>query len=360
MAKSAVRGAASCGFAALVGAPPPAVAPAAAVATTTAFGSARSACARTASALGDARAASLGAGASAVCGAPLQSGLGGAVTAPPAAAAAAAKRAPGYRRRLRATAAASGDAAASPGQVAVVTGATRGIGRAIALALGHAGCRVVVNYRGSRAEDAEAVLREIRDGGGDGMTACADMASGEDVEALFKAVTDAYGTVDILVNNAGLTRDALVMRMSAEQWQSLLDVNLTGVFRCTQAAAKIMLRKRTGRIVNIASVVGQIGNAGQANYAAAKGGILGLTKANAKEFAPRGVTVNAVAPGFIESTMTESLPSDEIIKAIPLGRLGKPDEVAGVVRFLACDDAASYITGHTFNVDGGLAIGAGS
>merc|ERR1711871_1840791 len=166
------------------------------------------------------------------------------------------------------------------------------------------------------------------------------------------------GQVDILVNNAGITRDTLVMRMKKAQFDEVINTNLGGVFMCTKAAFKVMAKARTGRIINIASVVGQIGNPGQANYAAAEGGVLGMTKAMAKEFGGRGVTVNAVCPGFIESDMTKDLDQTALLSAIPLKRLGQPSEVAGLVRFLALDPASSYITGHCFNVDGGMAIGA--
>ena len=185
-----------------------------------------------------------------------------------------------------------------------------------------------------------------------------DVSQAADVAALFQTVVATYGAVDVLVNNAGITRDTLLMRMKQAQWQEVIDLNLTGVFLCTQAAAKLMIKARAGRIVNIASVVGQIGNPGQVNYAAAKGGVLGLTMATAKEVASRGVTVNAVAPGFIASDMTAELPLDKIKAMIPMGRLGEAAEVAGMVTFLATDPAAAYVTGHTFNVDGGIAIGA--
>jgi 3-oxoacyl-[acyl-carrier protein] reductase len=177
---------------------------------------------------------------------------------------------------------------------------------------------------------------------------------------MFKEAVEKFGTVDVLINNAGITRDTLVMRMKPAQWQDVIDTNLSGVFYCTQAFFKLAAKKRTGRVVNISSVVGQIGNPGQANYAAAKGGVIGLTYANAKEFAVRGVTVNAVCPGYIESDMTAVLDESYLEKVsamIPLKRLGKPEEVAGMTRFLALDPAAAYITGHTFNVDGGIGIG---
>jgi len=178
---------------------------------------------------------------------------------------------------------------------------------------------------------------------------------------MFDKAVEAFGTVDVLINNAGITKDTLVMRMKPQQWQDVIDTNLSGVFYCTQAFFKIASKKRSGRVINIASVVGQVGNPGQANYAAAKGGVIGLTMSNAKEFAGRNVLVNAVCPGFIASDMTAEL-SEEYLKtvsaAIPLKRLGDPEEVAGMVRFLALDPAAGYITGHCFNVDGGLAMGS--
>ena len=182
----------------------------------------------------------------------------------------------------------------------------------------------------------------------------------DQVDAMMKAAVDAFGTIDVLVNNAGITRDTLVMRMKPEIWQEVIDINLTGVFYCTKAFFKVASKKRTGRIINISSVVGQIGNPGQANYAAAKGGVLGLTKANAKEFSSRNITVNCICPGFIATDMTAELDEEylkKVCEGIPLGRLGKPEEVAGMTRFLALDPACDYITGHTFNVDGGIAIG---
>lgn len=186
-------------------------------------------------------------------------------------------------------------------------------------------------------------------------------ADPDEIKVMFDKIVEEYGTCDVLINNAGITADTLVMRMKPEQWQSVIDVNLSGVFYCTQAFFKLAAKKRTGRIVNISSVVGQIGNPGQANYAAAKGGVIALTMSNAKEFAARGVTVNCLCPGFIETDMTAKLSEDylkQVSDGIPLKRLGKPEEVAGMTRFLALDPAADYITGHTFNVDGGIAIGA--
>lgn len=242
------------------------------------------------------------------------------------------------------------------GQVAVVTGASRGIGRAIALSLGGAGCRVVVNYAKSSGA-ADEVVQLVHDAGGEAVAVQADVTDSEGVSALFAATKEHYGGLDVLVNNAGITRDTLLLRMKRAQWDDVLRTNLSAVFDCTQAAVKIMVRQRKGRIVNISSVVGQIGNAGQVNYAAAKAGVIGLTMAAAKEVAPRGVTINAVAPGFIKSDMTEQLDLEGITGMIPMRRLGEPEEVAGLVKFLALDPAAAYITGHVLNVDGGIAIG---
>ena len=194
------------------------------------------------------------------------------------------------------------------------------------------------------------------------LSPCACLGSKpDDIKKLFDASVEAFGTVDVLVNNAGITRDGLVLRMKPEQWQEVIDVNLSGVFYCTQAFFKLASKKRTGRIINISSVVGQIGNPGQANYAAAKGGVIGMSMANAKEFSGRGITVNTVCPGFIATDMVGKLDEaylEKVSEGIPLKRLGKPEEVAGMVRFLALDPAADYITGHTFNVDGGIAMGA--
>lgn len=243
------------------------------------------------------------------------------------------------------------------GPVCVVTGAARGIGRAVALELGGKGCRVVVNYASSAAA-ADDVVAEVKSVGGDAVAVQGNVGDADGVKGIFQAALDSFGRVDVLVNNAGITADTLLLRMKAKQWQDVIDTNLTGVFMCTQAAAKLMLKQKSGRIVNMTSVVGKIGNPGQVNYAASKAGVIGLTMSAAKECAVRGVTVNAVAPGFINSDMTADLPLDVIKKMIPMGRLGHASEVAGLVRYLALDPSAAYITGHTFSVDGGISIGA--
>ena len=240
-------------------------------------------------------------------------------------------------------------------RVAIVTGASRGIGRAVALALASEGANVVVNYASS-SNAAEEVVAAITEAGGNAITAQADVSKIEQVDALLNTTLEKFGRVDVLVNNAGITRDTLLLRMKPEDWQAVIDLNLTGVFLCTKAVSKGMLKQRSGRIINIASVAGQMGNPGQANYSAAKAGVIGFTKTVAKELASRGITVNAVAPGFIVTDMTNDLKSEEILKYIPLGRYGEPEEVAGMVRFLAADSAAAYITGQVFNVDGGMVM----
>lgn len=240
-------------------------------------------------------------------------------------------------------------------QVAVVTGASRGIGRAVALMLAAAGLKVVVNYARSSTA-AEEVVNLIVEKGGEAIAVQGDVSQAEDVDKLFKSALEKFGRVDVLVNNAGITRDTLLMRMKPEDWQAVINLNLTGVFLCIKAVTKPMLKQKGGRIINIASVVGQMGNPGQANYSAAKAGAIGLTKTVAKELASRGVTVNAVAPGFIATDMTEKVKTDDLLQFIPLGRLGTAQEVAGMVRFLATDPAAAYITGQVFNVDGGMVM----
>lgn len=241
------------------------------------------------------------------------------------------------------------------GKVAIVTGASRGIGRSTALALAAEGARVVVNYASSQAS-ADQVVAEIAVLGSEAIALAADVSNADQVESLVNATMEKWGQVDVLVNNAGITRDTLLLRMKPEEWQAVINLNLTGVFLCTRAVSKIMLKQRSGRIINITSVAGQMGNPGQANYSAAKAGVIGFTKTVAKELASRGITVNAVAPGFIATDMTTNLKADEILKFIPLGRYGQPEEVAGLIRFLAADPAAAYITGQTMNVDGGMVM----
>lgn len=242
-------------------------------------------------------------------------------------------------------------------KVAIVTGGSRGIGRAIAIELATQGAIAVVNYASSSVA-AEAVVTEIMAAGGQAIAIQADVSKIDQVDALVNAVIEKFSRVDILVNNAGITRDTLLMRLKPEDWQAVIDLNLTGVFLCTRAVSKIMLKQRSGRIINITSVAGQIGNPGQSNYSAAKAGVIGFTKSVAKELASRGITVNAVAPGFITTDMTSNLnKTEDILKYIPLGRFGQPEEVAGMVRFLAADPAATYITGQVFNVDGGMVMG---
>ncbi|CAM9310358.1 unnamed protein product [Discosporangium mesarthrocarpum] len=243
-------------------------------------------------------------------------------------------------------------------KIAIVTGASRGLGASIAKGLAGAGCNVVVNYAASSGA-ADEVVASIKAEGGQAVALKADVSKVDEVNSLVQGALAAFpdDDIEVLVNNAGITRDTLVMRMKPEQWQQVIDLNLSGVFYCSQAVSKLMIKKRKGHIVNIASIVGQIGNPGQANYAAAKGGVIGMTRSMAKEFSSRGITVNAVCPGFIESDMTAELDLESIKKIIPLGRLGKPEEVAGMVRYLATDASSCYVTGHTFNVDGGLAIG---
>ena len=241
------------------------------------------------------------------------------------------------------------------GQTALVTGASRGIGRAVALELAGAGATVAVNYASSSGA-AEEVVAQISAAGGSAYALKADVSQEDQVEQLMAAVLERSGSLDVLVNNAGITRDGLLMRMKTEDWQAVLELNLSGVFLCTRAITRTMLKQKRGRIINITSVVGLMGNAGQANYAAAKAGVIGLTRSTARELASRGITVNAVAPGFIATDMTKDLKADELLNAIPLGRYGQPEEVAGAVRFLAADPAAAYITGQVLQVDGGMVM----
>lgn len=240
-------------------------------------------------------------------------------------------------------------------QVAIVTGASRGIGKATAIALASEGAKVVINYARSSGA-AEALVAEIQAAGGEAIALQADVSQEDQVADLVEKTLAQWGQIDVLVNNAGITKDTLLMRMKLDDWQAVIDLNLTGVFLCTKAVTKPMMKKRRGRIINITSVAGLMGNPGQANYSAAKAGVIGFTKTIAKELASRNIVANAVAPGFIATDMTEGLAADEILKYIPLGRYGQPEEIAGMVRFLAADPAAAYITGQTFNVDGGMVM----
>ena len=243
------------------------------------------------------------------------------------------------------------------GKIALVTGSSRGIGRAIALELARQGCKVVVNYR-ANASAAGAVVEEIRGQGGEALAVGADVSDFDQARQLVEATLEAYGTVDILVNNAGIARDTLLMRMSEQDWDAVIDTNLKGAFNCIKAVQRTMLRKRSGRIINVGSVVGITGNAGQANYAAAKAGLIGLTKALGKELGSRNITVNLVAPGFIQTDMTADLSEkivEQAVALIPLGSMGQPEDVASAVAFLA-SESASYITGQVLCIDGGLAM----
>ncbi|MFD2670148.1 3-oxoacyl-[acyl-carrier-protein] reductase [Marinicrinis sediminis] len=242
-------------------------------------------------------------------------------------------------------------------QVALVTGASRGIGKAIALALAEAGADVAVNYAGSE-QAAQEVVEQIEAMGRKAVKIQANVSDSAQVNEMIQQVTDQFGKLDILVNNAGITRDNLIMRMKEEEFDEVIATNLKGVYNCIRGVTRQMMRQRSGRIVNISSVVGVLGNAGQANYVAAKAGVIGLTKSCAREFASRGITVNAVAPGFIETDMTDELKDEQkaqILQQIPLGRMGQPEHIAKAVVFLASPDAA-YMTGQTIHVDGGMVM----
>lgn len=241
-------------------------------------------------------------------------------------------------------------------KVVVVTGGSRGIGRAVAVCMARPGTRIYVNYSRADSTDVDETAALVAQAGGDARGFRVDVASKQDIQGFFEAIVEESGRVDILVNNAGLTRDGLLVRMKESDWDHVLTVNLKGAFLCIQAAAKIMMRQRAGRIINMTSVVGAMGNAGQANYAASKAGLIALTKTAAKELSSRGITVNAVAPGFIDTAMTAGLPEkvkEAMLEQIPLRRVGSPEDVAQAVAFLA-SDAASYITGQVLHVNGGM------
>jgi 3-oxoacyl-[acyl-carrier protein] reductase len=242
------------------------------------------------------------------------------------------------------------------GKVALITGASRGIGAAIALRLAAEGATIAINYYPGCEDDAAGVVQQIESAGGHAAAFVGDVSDSSSCQTVVEAVVAGLGALDILVNNAGITRDGLMVRMSDADWNAVISTNLSGVFFMSRAAAKVMMKARTGSIVNIASVVGMMGNAGQANYSAAKAGVIGLTKTTAREFASRGVRCNAVAPGFIETDMTAKLPDsvrEALMGEIALGRLGSPEDVASAVTFLASDDA-SYITGQVLAIDGGM------
>lgn len=242
-------------------------------------------------------------------------------------------------------------------KIAVVTGASRGIGKAIAMKFAQLGATVVINYNGS-AQKAEEVKQSIIADGGRAVIKQCNVADYDACEAFIKEVIDQFGRIDILVNNAGITKDGLIMRMSEEDFTNVVDVNLKGTFHCIRFASRQMMKQRSGRIINMSSVVGISGNAGQINYAASKAGVIGMTKSAAKELASRGITVNAIAPGYIETDMTNVLSDkvkEETMKQIPLGRLGQTGDIAAAAAFLASDEAG-YITGQVLAVDGGMAI----
>ncbi|MCP3761960.1 3-oxoacyl-[acyl-carrier-protein] reductase [Domibacillus sp. A3M-37] len=243
------------------------------------------------------------------------------------------------------------------GKTALVTGASRGIGKAIALELARHGADVAVNYAGNE-QKAKEVANEIQAMGRRSFIVQCDISDSDAVQAMVKETVAQFGRLDILVNNAGITRDNLIMRMKDQEWDDVINTNLKGVFLCTKAVTRQMMKQRSGRIINISSVVGRIGNAGQANYTAAKAGVIGLTKASARELAARGITVNAIAPGFIATDMTDKLSAEakeQLIGQIPLGTLGDTADIAAAAAFLA-SDGAKYITGQVLGVDGGMAM----
>ena len=243
------------------------------------------------------------------------------------------------------------------GKTAIVTGASRGIGREIALQLAQEGAKVAVNYSGSK-DKADEVVQQIKDAGGEAFAIQADVSNTDSVKTMVDMTIETFGSIDILVNNAGITKDNLLVRMKEDEWDDVININLKGVFLCTKGVSRQMMRQRAGKIVNVASIVGVSGNAGQANYVAAKAGVIGFTKTTAQELAARNINVNAVAPGFITTDMTDALNEDvknQMLANIPLGKLGSPENVAKTVMFLLSEDAA-YITGQTIHVDGGMVM----
>ncbi len=243
------------------------------------------------------------------------------------------------------------------GRNAIVTGGSRGIGRSVAIALAKSGANVAVNYTSNQAAALE-VVKEIEALGVGAMAVKADVSKGEEVENLVKEVLNRFGSIDILINNAGITRDNLIIRMTEQDFEEVIDTNLKGAFNCTKSVSRVMIKQKSGKIINVSSVVGVIGNAGQSNYAAAKAGLIGFTKSMAKELSKRGITVNAVAPGYIDTEMTASLPEkvrEEFVNNIPLGRTGKPQDVANTILFLA-SEYSDYITGQVIHIDGGMVM----
>lgn len=243
------------------------------------------------------------------------------------------------------------------GKTVIITGASRGIGKAIAMKFAKQGANIVINYRSSGAL-VEQLTKELEENGAQVLSVQADVGKDEDAKKLVDGAVNKFGRVDILVNNAGITKDNLIIRMKEEEFDAVINTNLKGTYNCSKYAAAVMLKQRSGKIINMASVVGVVGNAGQTNYSASKAGVIGITKSLAKELAQRGITVNAVAPGFIETDMTDALSEkvkEGVLEQIPLKRLGSPEDIANMVNFLASDDA-NYITGQVFNVDGGMVM----